>query len=73
MLVESKSHVITFGKKYPGQTVEEILEDPGGAQYLLWCHENIEWFELGWDLLDELTNGIPDPEFLKHLGRGWQI
>ena len=67
MLVESKDHVINFGKKYPGQTVEEILEDPGGAQYLLWCHENLEFFELGYALLDELMGETPDPSYLRSI------
>lgn len=63
---------LRFGKykpKNPGDkllTIEQVLtKDPG---YLIWCHENIEWFALTEDLYKDaciLDNVVPDNNKLK--------
>ena len=40
---------LNFGK-YCGETLKTILEDDPG--YLVWCLENVEWFEVDQDLED---------------------
>lgn len=59
--------VLKFGKyKGTGLTVEDVATtDP---KYLVWCHENIQWFAL----LEEIYEAVcilagvkPDPKLLK--------
>lgn len=41
--IDSKNYVFTFGG-HKDETYDEVFEcDPG---YLLWCHDNVAWFEL---------------------------
>lgn len=48
-------HVLTFGK-YKGESIEDILEtDP---QYLIWLHNNSEYFELDYRLLEIAEEGF---------------
>lgn len=43
--------VLTFGK-YKGESIADIIEcDP---QYLVWLHNNSEFFELSSSILDEI-------------------
>lgn len=53
--IDSLDHVLTFGK-YKGETVGDILEvDP---QYLIWLHNNSEFFELNYRLLEIAEDGF---------------
>jgi hypothetical protein len=46
--------IITFGK-YKGKSIHSILHtDPS---YLIWAHNNVEWFKLGIGVYDEACSG----------------
>ena len=45
---------ITFGK-YKGLTIQEVMDEHEDYQYLIWAHENIDWFELDEELEKELN------------------
>jgi broad specificity phosphatase PhoE len=66
VLIDPKRFEFRFGK-YKGMTYDEVKkEDP---QYLMWCHNEIEWFELPCDEVDEieeLTSDTRDPERIWH-------
>jgi hypothetical protein len=49
----NKDMKLTFGK-YKGVTVEQLVKD--NPEYLLWCHDNIEWFELPDKVLFEVED-----------------
>ncbi len=52
---------LSFGK-YRGCTVQEIINDKD-PNYLYWCMNNIEWFELddeAYEMLDKIVN----PDYL---------
>jgi len=54
--ITDRQTILQFGK-YKGRTLEFILEhDP---QYLLFCQENIDWFDLDHKILDDVENGNP--------------
>lgn len=61
----NKGTRLTFGK-YKGVTVEKLIED--NPEYLLWCHDNIEWFDLPDKLLFVLEDLIESRE--KNCGVG---
>lgn len=42
--------VFTFGK-YKGDSIQEVIEN-GDADYVMWCQENVDWFDLHVDVLD---------------------
>ena len=51
-LITDRKAVLVFGK-YKGESIQDVLDnDP---QYLVWLHENNEFFELGWELLEEAS------------------
>lgn len=54
--------VLNFGQ-FKGFTVREAAEE--NPQYLLWCIENIDWFDLDVDVYDELVDMLypPDGEY----------
>lgn len=53
--ITDKQHVLTFGRYY-GKTVEFVMElDPS---YLIYCHNNIDWFDLSSNLLLDIEQGI---------------
>lgn len=52
---------LNFGK-YKGYTIRQIIDD-GGAGYLEWCMDNIEWFELD-DKTYERVEEILYPDYL---------
>ena len=52
---------LNFGK-YKGETIQEIIDD-GNAEYLEWCMDNIEWFELD-DNAGKLVDSILYPDHL---------
>lgn len=53
--ISDMDHVLTFGK-YKGESIEDILEtDP---QYLIWLHNNSEYFELDYRLLEIAEEGF---------------
>lgn len=55
--ITDRKYVFTFGK-YKGLDLEEVLEiDP---QYVLYCQEKIDWFDLDHKLLDEAESGSQD-------------
>lgn len=49
--INDRSHILTFGK-YKGQSIEEIMEYD--ANYLLFLHNNNGFFNLHYELLDEV-------------------
>lgn len=52
-----KHYTLTFGK-YKGKKIEDVIEED--PKYLLWAHENIEWFQLSDEALEDvllLTTG----------------
>ena len=52
-LVDPKTFEFHFGK-WKGLSYDEVKrEDPG---YLMWCHDNIEWFELTCEEVDDLED-----------------
>ena len=49
--ITDRKTILTFGR-YKGYSVEDILEvDP---QYLLFCQNKIDWFDLDHKILDEI-------------------
>jgi len=51
--ITDRNKVLTFGK-YKGKTIQFVLDfDP---QYLLFCQEKIEWFDLDHKILDEVED-----------------
>lgn len=42
---------LTFGK-YKGKLVEDVVM--ADSDYLIWAHNNISWFELDEDVLDDI-------------------
>ena len=48
--ISDRETVLTFGK-YKGESIADILEED--AQYLVWLHDNSDFFELDHILLDE--------------------
>lgn len=50
--------LLKFGK-YKGKVLEDVLNDD--PEYLAWCLENIEWFEVDETLADEIMrlSGAP--------------
>jgi hypothetical protein len=65
----TKDSTIDFGTKFCGLSVAEVLEKEDGAQYLWWCHNNLDWFELDWEIhndlaeLDSIGNKRPNNVF----------
>lgn len=57
VFVEDKDYIFTFGK-HEGLSVEEVLEEPGGAAYLCWCMDNLEWFDMDSYLYEEISEDI---------------
>lgn len=51
--IRSKDYVFTFGK-YKGFTLGDVMYSH--PQYVLWLHNNNDFFELHADLLDELES-----------------
>lgn len=51
---------ITFGK-YKGWLIKDLVEH--NPQYLLWCQENISWFDLHSDVLEVIEENEIDREF----------
>lgn len=41
----TSSYVFNFGRKKGQRFLDVVKHDP---DYVLWCAENIEWFELSW-------------------------
>lgn len=57
---------MNFGK-YSGLTIKEILSrDPS---YLIWAFENIEWFELDKEVLDEAVEKSLEVEIKRYIKR----
>lgn len=52
--ISDREAVLTFGK-YKGESIADILETD--AQYLVWLHDNSDFFELDHILLDEAEQG----------------
>ena len=48
--ITDRNHILTFGK-YKGETVGDVLDFNG--PYLVWLHQNSDFFELGHELLEE--------------------
>ena len=53
--ISDRNHVLTFGK-YKGESIADLLET--NPQYLIWLHENSDYFELSSDLFDEVEYAI---------------
>lgn len=52
--ISDRETVLTFGK-YKGESIADILAtDP---QYLVWLHDNSDFFELNYLLLEEAESG----------------
>lgn len=63
--ITNRDHVLTFGK-YKGMTLAEVMEF--NPDYLLYCQENIDWFDLDHKILGEVENiGRDDDELLKEV------
>jgi hypothetical protein len=55
--ITDRNAVLTFGK-YKGYSIADIMfDDP---QYLSWLHNNSEFFELGYELLEEAEGAYKD-------------
>jgi hypothetical protein len=51
--------ILSFGK-YEGQTIKDVIRvDP---DYILWCIDNIEWFELDEEAEEELEWAYADDD-----------
>lgn len=48
--ITGRDHILSFGK-YKGLSIEEVLEI--NPDYLLYCQENVESFDLDHKLIDE--------------------
>jgi uncharacterized protein (DUF3820 family) len=48
--IKDREHILTFGK-YKGESIDEMMEV--NPQYLVWLHNNSDFFELSSELLDE--------------------
>ena len=42
-LIDLDTYVFTFGK-HKNRSIRDVIDDD--ANYVLWCHDNIEWFKL---------------------------
>ena len=48
-----EGYIFTFGQ-YKGLSVSDVLHND--SRYILWCHDNIDWFILSDQLYDRLIN-----------------
>ncbi len=65
-VIRDRDYILPFGK-YKGTSVGDVLElNPG---YLLWAVENIEWFDLHADILEEAEEVMDDNEAEKEFDR----
>lgn len=55
--ITDRKTILVFGK-YKGYSIDDIMET--NPQYLIWLHNNNEFFELGHELLDECENSSFD-------------
>ena len=52
--IRDRDTVLAFGK-YKGESIADVMEE--NPQYLVWLHNNSEYFELHADLLEECEEG----------------
>lgn len=55
--IRDRTYVLTFGK-YKGMEIDEVMEL--NPQYLVWLHNNNDFFELDHLLLDEAEENSKD-------------
>ncbi len=51
--ITDRNTAIAFGK-YKGESIGDLIEI--NPQYLVWLHNNNDFFELGYELLEEAEN-----------------
>ena len=51
LTIANKDTILAFGKHKSAQVEDLMGDDP---EYLLWLHENVHWFELEQELLEEV-------------------
>ena len=52
-------YIFTFGK-CKGQSIEEVIDNE--PSYVIWCSENIDWFDLDTDVYDMAEEKSNDEE-----------
>ena len=58
----TKQYEFNFGK-HKGETVEEVMEHD--TNYLVWCCENIKWFNCNKELEDEFAELAENEEVIR--------
>lgn len=54
-LINLETYVFTFGK-YIGEHILDVIDE--NPNYVLWCHNNVDWFKLTDDGFDYVTDTI---------------
>jgi uncharacterized protein (DUF3820 family) len=56
--ITDRNHVLAFGK-YKNESIADVMYC--NPQYLVWLHENNDFFELGHELLEEAETSQEHP------------
>jgi hypothetical protein len=57
IFITNKNLAMGFGR-YPNATIADVLHDD--PHYLVWCQENIDWFDLHHTILEEAEGADQD-------------